>query len=1571
MPIVANVDDCAGNRGNRNWRERWFIDGVVEQIEGNWLASSTCERQPFDFLPTFDQVGTYTVTFQSQYRSQVGPFVGDPDTDQQASIDIVVDDAEPIVLSFDQQPLDTREDELISPAVTVRVEDGDGNLVDDADDDITLSIAENPGGGVLSGTTTVSAQDGIATFDDLSIDQQGEGYTLEATADDSVPAESDPFDIVDANLVRISGRVDELGSGREGVNILAGGGNDTVTGGDGSYRLFVDPNSTVTLETNHADLIFCPPQRTVSVGDTDQPGIGFQAFPDGDGPATAGAGGDSIFTDGDDVVHVFCSTGSTQFEPPANTDEVEVLVVGGGGGGGAPLHFTSAGGGGGGAGGVVQRDAYAVDGTVDVTVGAGGAPGDTPNTPSKGDDGDDSVFDGLIAIGGGGGSGNNESGNDGGSGGGSRGSPGSTGLQPGSGSGGFGNDGGAHPTTGRDPSIHRAAGGGGGAGEAGQDLAGDPGEDGGDGGDGLAFATVGASVTYAGGGGGGAADFGNNDPGDPGAGGVGGGGRGGRTGVTPVPGFPATGGGGGGGNNAVAGAEGGSGIVVVRYPRPAPVLTCRARDFESDLGPEWDTESISGGFGEPRAIDGALRLTDESNNVSTRATILNELPWNGNRVEVTFRYFAYGGSGADGIAVVFSDAGVDPSPGGFGGSLGYAQRNGVDGFAGGWIGIGLDEFGNYSNPTEGREGGPGSTPNAIAIRGDGAGEDGYEYLAGTDSLSPQLWDPGADSRADMTGDVFRITVDTTEPEVWLVRIERDTSGTGDNFTTVLETDVFGRQATDPPEEVFLSFTGSTGGSTNIHEMDFLEVCANRGIEVDDEVSRYEVSHAGQGLTCIAEPVTITALDSDGNPVAPADGTILDLSATTDSGDDEGDWVRLVSGGGAFSAGGIGSGAGAYTFPGEESQAIIAYQYAQLQNDPENVVLSVNDGEASGSSDDPLSVSLAGFRFVNETDGTTTIPDQIAGKPSDILYNAASLGLQAIRASDEDPTMCEGQFGAGETTTIELAAECRDPDQCAGQALAVGGAEVATSDDNGDTGAAAAYSAVDLTFDANSTAPLVLRYPDAGRTRLYARYEIPLAEDPGDPEAGAPSGGFMRGASNEFVWRPYGFDVEVETTEADQVSPMGDVFRVAGEPFPVRLRAVAWDNGQGFDGAQPAADTDLADNVSTPNFGNEVDNPRATIEQTVAAPAPVDGGVDGVLENAVYDAFGAEDAGEQEREDVSWNEVGYVNLDAELDGDYLGTEPITGRAENVGRFIPDDFSVSPGSLQDRAALPACSGDFTYIGERFDVDFTVTARNIGGSRTRNYTDTYARLTSGQLGMGATDSAEDLTGDLNVDSRSLVWNQGQGDADLELSLARGTPDGPFAALKVGTNPADSDGVDLADPDLALDGGGTTHAEVGETELRFGRLVIDNALGSEQGSLTLPLRAEYWDGSTWVVNADDACTPVTLADHILLTSSGGADDVAGDQTVPLDSGETRLTDGTDDPLTLDDGAAGFVFTAPGAGNIGWVDLRVDLASAGLTFLGDDLADDGDYNEAPRGRASFGLFGGNPNQIYREEVLR
>jgi hypothetical protein len=78
----------------------------------------------------------------------------------------------------------------------VEIVDQWGHVVtSDNSDTVTLLIGNNPSGGTLSGTLTVTVSAGIATFSDLSIDQIGDGYTLLAAADSLTGAESNPFHI--------------------------------------------------------------------------------------------------------------------------------------------------------------------------------------------------------------------------------------------------------------------------------------------------------------------------------------------------------------------------------------------------------------------------------------------------------------------------------------------------------------------------------------------------------------------------------------------------------------------------------------------------------------------------------------------------------------------------------------------------------------------------------------------------------------------------------------------------------------------------------------------------------------------------------------------------------------------------------------------------------------------------------------------------------------------------------------------------------------------------------------------------------------------------------------------------------------------------------------------------------------------------------------------------------------------------------------------------------------------------------------------------------------------------------
>ena len=97
-----------------------------------------------------------------------------------APIDILT--GAPLKLAFVVQPSNAVAGAAITPAVSVAVQDAAGNVVPTAANSIRVAFAYNPSGGTLSGTKTVSATNGIATFPGLNINRVGTGYKLWASA---------------------------------------------------------------------------------------------------------------------------------------------------------------------------------------------------------------------------------------------------------------------------------------------------------------------------------------------------------------------------------------------------------------------------------------------------------------------------------------------------------------------------------------------------------------------------------------------------------------------------------------------------------------------------------------------------------------------------------------------------------------------------------------------------------------------------------------------------------------------------------------------------------------------------------------------------------------------------------------------------------------------------------------------------------------------------------------------------------------------------------------------------------------------------------------------------------------------------------------------------------------------------------------------------------------------------------------------------------------------------------------------------------------------------------------------
>ncbi|WP_263366720.1 beta strand repeat-containing protein [Edaphobacter bradus] len=103
----------------------------------------------------------------------------------------------PASLKFSTQPTNTTSAAPISPAVTVQVLDSNGLLDTGSTASVTISITSGTGtsGATLSGTLTQSAVNGVATFNNLSINKAGTAYTLTASSSPLTGATSSAFNI--------------------------------------------------------------------------------------------------------------------------------------------------------------------------------------------------------------------------------------------------------------------------------------------------------------------------------------------------------------------------------------------------------------------------------------------------------------------------------------------------------------------------------------------------------------------------------------------------------------------------------------------------------------------------------------------------------------------------------------------------------------------------------------------------------------------------------------------------------------------------------------------------------------------------------------------------------------------------------------------------------------------------------------------------------------------------------------------------------------------------------------------------------------------------------------------------------------------------------------------------------------------------------------------------------------------------------------------------------------------------------------------------------------------------------
>jgi hypothetical protein len=215
------------------------------------------------------------------------------------------------------------------------------------------------------------------------------------------------------------------------------------------------------------------------------------------------------------------------------------------------------------------------------------------------------------------------------------------------------------------------------------------------------------------------------------------------------------------------------------------------------------------------AGNGVLRLT--TNRRQQSAFVLYTKPLNATAgLNISFDMYQFHSTtrrgGADGIGFVLIDGAQSPlTAGDAGGWLGYR------GLAGALLGVGFDEWGNFSNRALWGSGPDGLVPDSIVVRG--AGVAGYPYLTGV--RTPAL---ARDDTAERGAARRHVVIKISTAGVMTVSVDFGHGPTP--AIKDLELDNVPGQPPMPPTVKF-GFTAATGDDTAVHEISDLTISALR------------------------------------------------------------------------------------------------------------------------------------------------------------------------------------------------------------------------------------------------------------------------------------------------------------------------------------------------------------------------------------------------------------------------------------------------------------------------------------------------------------------------------------------------------------------------------------------------------------------------------------------------------------------------------------------------------------------------------------------------------------------------
>ncbi|MGU3228650.1 DUF6701 domain-containing protein [Vibrio cholerae] len=973
-----------------------------------------------------------------------------------------------------------------------------------------------------------------------------------------------------------------------------------------------------------------------------------------------------------------------------------------------------------------------------------------------------------------------------------------------------------------------------------------------------------------------------------------------------------------------------------RHSCGGDIPQCFSDDFNRpNLEQDWVPFTSSGNF-TPRVVSNRLRLTEAIGNQATAVTYQRIFPAANNLVQVELDYYAWAnltGNGADGVSLIFSDATVTPRTGGFGGSLGYAQRTDTNpntpGFAGGWLGIGLDEWGNFANPTEGRVGGVGFRPQSITVRGSQASN--YRYL------THQTVSPNIDTRNTNTpapGDRYLIEIDSRNASQVLLSIRR----TRNNSTTTIlnQYSIPLNQQGAIPEEFFLSLAGSTGASVNNHEIDNFRVCALKSRPVGAQINHFRITLPQQALTCDVADVSVRACansDCSNTFTDPVTAYLTPNSLPSTTGG----WVNGPT---LTLNNGIG--------------------LTQLRrNEAGTVDVGVSGSNPTAVAFNNTQCSYNGSDF-SANNCTVNFADSgfIVDVPNAYANQTVTGTIKAVR-KDNASQQCLPSFGNVQKS-VAFWSEYLNPaaNNSGFQSVSVGvnGTPIGQSANNA--------TSISLNFNQNGEASFPISYREVGSLALHARFT-----GSGDEQ------GLLLEGEDSFIRVPralvlsanHSYNPTHQNGQCSAEDISCNVFARADENFYLNIRAVV---------AAPIEDNDFTNNLTAYNYQQQ----NIALQHTLVQPSAGQSGVLGV--NEYTHLLGGTTTVAQKVSEVGVFDFSlvapthYLGLDlasANLPIDVVSTGPI-------GRFIPAYFDVSPMTVTLAAACSTGGQPFIYLGQPFSYannpGLYLQPKSGSGSDTLNYLiGDWWRYENSWTERDYSDTANNLSIVFTNQLDEPVTRQTASTSGVILDGERLSYQKPLQPKPVfnaafnltlsASDLTDQDGVCYRPNASPLCSGYTFPPIDGAMPLYWGKLVIQDVYGPETQALEQPIYVEHFTNNGFVRTIEDSCTALPAITGFTLQSD------------PNNNGYTVLTTGVAVPpqvlaehsaANLNSGQRSIRFSAPGAGALGVIDSVLDLNAHNLLWLAEDKDGDGNFDQTTQGRAQFGLYRGSDRVIWWRE---